>query len=152
MAVNLERIDAELEQVNTELAQLETKRERLKLLREMAGDPSMCVLLEELITSNGHHIMPSSQPITSEHVASTGVYRRGDLMRATHETARLFSQQQFTARTVMERMQSSGFRFDAANPILSVADALRKLAERDQQISLIRRGGGRTPTVYANRF
>jgi hypothetical protein len=57
----------------------------------------------------------------------------------------------FNPRTVLYALESKNFPFsrDNGKRILSVAQALRKLTERDQpQVKLVRRGSGRRPNSY----
>jgi hypothetical protein len=54
-------------------------------------------------------------------------------------------------RMILEMLESQNFQFsrDEGKRIFSVAQALRKLTERDQpQVRLVRRGSGRRPNMY----
>lgn len=138
----------------------ETVAEQLKkwhALDQLLADEEIYSFLQKHFSSNGHVASRAFDFAAAEnkHAAQpeprnqNEPRRRGDFMAAVTSVCReLSAQTAFTAWDVERKMKESGFRFNSADPTVAVGQVLRKLAERNAVVRVLRPGSGRRPTRY----
>lgn len=139
----------------------ETVAEQLKkwhALDQLLADEEIYSFLQKHFSSNGHSASRAFDfaAADNKHVAQPEEpsgqkepHRRGDFMAAVTSVCEEFAPQaSFVAYDVVRKMKDRGFRFNSDNPTIAVTQVLRKLAERNIAVRVIRPGSGRRPTRY----
>jgi hypothetical protein len=146
MGVDLSALDAridKLHRVRELLADEET--------RELFSDPEVMALLQHSAEGrNGHKPAQNARAEESiaDNVVSSPMPGEGTIRGRVLEIARTSGK--FEAKDVREKLEASGYRFAASEPMIAVNSALRYLT-RKRFIRLVRVGSGRVPHVYEIR-
>jgi hypothetical protein len=129
-----------------DLAAIDRKINQWKRLRQLAEDPEVLEMLQELVSTNGNKPTPAAVgeaqgqlPIESA-AAPTLI---GTVERLINTVPG-----EHTVPTLVQRLERMGWNFGADNHAVAVGTAVRRLGER-KAIRLLRDSSGRRPKVYA---
>lgn len=124
----------------------------LQDLKRVASNPDGLRLMRQIVKA-AESAQPDSrndrEPDSDEDDEQNGQAPITALTPAVLETLKTFGKSQFTVHDVVERMQSTGFKFAAKNPRVAVSSILQKLVENGQ-LRIVRHGTGGRPHAYEN--
>ena len=115
-----------------DLKALDEKIKKLQLIRQLAADPDLLPLLNDVITSNG-----SGQPLAAQKPPAAPKGVRAVVFRHVAASGDLANYR--TAREIMEAMKAAVYKFTSKDHLLTVKEQLREL----EKAGLIEKAGKR---------
>ncbi len=142
------------------LTALEARIAKLQKVRDLLADEETCALisdpevmalLQQVAESrNGHKPEQAVTSAATEDGAGDvpALPGEGTLRRRVLDIARATGK--FEARDVINKLEASGYKFDASDSMVAVNTALRGLIKK-RLVRIARTGSGRVPHVYEAR-
>jgi hypothetical protein len=134
-----------------DLKKVDAKIKMLEAIRQIAADPEMTALLDEVTTDRGAAPPKTlKMPLKPAKKRQTSKPQRGALKAAVLKAARQ-KQGPFSGYALAEDMLKDGkYKFSAPHPAIAVNDVLRTAAAKGNEIRLHKRGKGSDPNLYEN--
>lgn len=145
----------DLQSIETRIRKLQKLRDLLsdEETRELMSDPEVLAALRETVNSaNGANknaakaAHEAGSLFTDEVEAETKLPAEGTLRRAVFDVVMTFTGR-FFARNVLEKLEESGYQFEASDHMIAVNTALRGLQHK-KLVRLVAKGSGRKGNKY----
>jgi hypothetical protein len=148
MAVDLQAIEARIRKL-TKLRDILSDKDTMEL---MADPEVMKAFLESVGTrSNGgsnHAVKGGADDVTlfGDAVHDRNMPGEGTLRNAVYREGLVLGSP-FVAKTIVKRLEASGFKFGTSDHMIAVNQALRSL-HRKKLVKMVERGSGRRGNLY----
>jgi hypothetical protein len=118
-----------------DLVALDEKIRKLQLIRQLAADPDVLSLLNDIVSANGHGAGAVIQKPQKPLVERKGV--RYDVLKYVVDPSAVPLEGWKTARQIAEKMEEKNYKFKSQDHMSTVRESLREL-ERER---LVERAG-----------